>query len=313
MNGKMKWSVGIISMICIVLLISPACTAGLSALALKKKNTQPQQTSQSQYWGLLFAVGTYEGNPDAERPDMLEACDNLYNVLLDSPQYWQASNIHVLKESQCLLQNLIKELLWLKKNSKSEDYVLVYLTSHGYYLTKRGLPWDVPPKDEADGTDEFLYMYNGFTKWYGIIWDDLLNFFLSRIKCQGLCLIVDSCYSGGFNDHPIYAVDPNNQRTYTAKSFKESFVEDLSAENRIVLMSTEENTPSYGAFFSDFLAEGFSGAGDLNGNNDGVNSAEEAFEYAAPLTYWAVFFFTFEEQYPTISDGFPGEFPVTMS
>ena len=69
----------------------------------------------------------------------------------------------------------------------------------------KGLPLDLPPKDESDGMDEFLVMYNGFENPYCIIWDDWLNFFLSRIKCQGLCLIVDSCYSGGFNDKPMSA------------------------------------------------------------------------------------------------------------
>jgi hypothetical protein len=286
MNGKMKWSVGIISIICIILLISPACTAGLSSLALKKKNTQPQQTSQSQYWALLFAVGTYEGHPDKDRPSMLEACDALYDVLLDSPQYWQASNIHVQKGGQCYLQNLIKELLWLRKNSKSEDYVLIYLTTHGYYLTtKTGSPWDLPPKDEGDATDEFLYMYNGFSTWYGIIWDDLLNFFVSIIKCKGLCLIVDSCYSGGFNDLPL----------------------PIMKQQRFTAMSCQENEISFGSDFSDLLIIGFAGWADLAGNGDGINSAEEAFALAE---FWLELY---GAQHPTSTDSFAGEFPVTYS
>ena len=94
MNGRVKYSVGILSLICIILLISPACTAGVGSVALKKKDIQPKETSASQYWALLFAVGVYENAPDQDRPSMLEACDDLYNVLLASPQYWQTSNIH---------------------------------------------------------------------------------------------------------------------------------------------------------------------------------------------------------------------------
>ncbi|MCX6663860.1 MAG: hypothetical protein NTZ75_06390 [Euryarchaeota archaeon] len=60
-----------------------ACTAGLSSLILKKKNTQTQETTQSRYWALLFAVGVYENAPDADRPEMLQACDDLCNVLID--------------------------------------------------------------------------------------------------------------------------------------------------------------------------------------------------------------------------------------
>ena len=89
---------------------------------------------------------------------------------------------------------------------------LCIITTHGITFAKiNGSPWDLPPKDETDGADEFLVMYNGFNQWYGIIWDDLLNFFLSIIKCKGLCLIVDSCYSGGFNDLPL--MQSSNQKT----------------------------------------------------------------------------------------------------
>ena len=96
-------------------------------------------------------------------------------------------------------------------------------------------------------------MYNGFNKWYGIIWDDMLNFFLSIIKCKGLCLIVDSCYSGGFNDPPFGAIE---QDKYTAESFTKGFVEDLAAPGRVVLMSCQENEVSYGSDFSDLIISG---------------------------------------------------------
>jgi hypothetical protein len=305
MKRKMKWSVSIISFICVVLLVSPACTAGLSSLILKKKNTQTQETTQAQYWALLFAVGVYENAPNQDRPEMLQACDALYNVLTESPQFWQASNIHTVKGSQAILQNLIKELLWLRKNAKSEDYVLVYITTHGNHLTdSNDLPWDLPPKDEADGSDEILMMYNGFNNWYGIIWDDMLNFFLSNIKCKGLCLIIDSCYSGGFNDPPYNAVEQN---MYTAESFVNGFVEDVAAPGRVVLMSCQENEVSYGSYFSNLLISGFEGSADSEGNNDGVNSAEESFEWAE---YWLDLA---GNQHPTILNNFLGEFPVTYS
>ncbi len=286
MKRNMKLSVSIISILCVILMISPVCSAGASIFTVKQKNTQPQQTSASQYWGLLFAVGTYEGHPDQDRPTMLEACDSLYDTLLASPQYWQASNLHVLKGGQCYLQNLIKELLWLRKNSRSEDYVFIYLTSHGYYLTKsNGDAWDLPPKDETDGADEYLYMYNGFSDWYGIIWDDLLNFFVSLIKCKGLCLVVDSCYSGGFNDLPLPS---SNQQRYTA-------------------MSCRENELSYGSDFSDWFISGLSGWGDVGGNGDGITSAEEAFA-------WADFWVNLAgQQHPTFVDLYGGEMPLTYS
>ena len=293
MNGKIKLSVCIISFFCVVLMVSPACTAGMGSLSLKKKNIQNKEPTQAQYWALLFAVGEYENAPDQDRPSMLEACDNLYNVLLESPQYWQTSNIHVQKAGQCYLQSLIKELLWLRKSAKSEDYVFVYITTHGYYLTKQGLPWDLFPKEEPDGKDEFLFMYNGYSTNYGIIWDDLLNFFLSIIRCQGLCLVVDSCYSGGFNDRPVSIT---NQKRYTA-------------------MACQENEVSFGSDFSDLFIIGLQdGLADTNvgilgtsGNNDGIVSAQESFRFAQ---FWLNFL---GQQTPTEADLLGAEFPVTYA
>ena len=235
---------------------------------------------------------------------MIDAANNLYSTLLDSPNYWQADHIHMLTSSQATGKNLISELIWLAKNSKSTDYVLVYLTTHGGQLrTPKGLPWDLPPKDESDGMDEFLVMYNGFENPYCIIWDDLLNFFLSRIKCQGLCLIVDSCYSGGFNDQPM----TTGETKTAAEAYVHDFVHSLSGQNRVILMSCQENEVSFGADFSDYLISGFQGWADLFGNGDGINSAEESFTFAQ----WWVELNGY--QTPTIADYYPGEFPVTYN
>jgi hypothetical protein len=304
MNGKIKVGVVIVSIFCAVLLITPACSAGLFQQTMKKKNPENKATSQSQHWALLFAVGVYLNNPDADRPEMLEACDDLYDTLIDSPGYWQPDHIHTVKGSQATGQNLIKELLWLKNSASSEDYVVVYITTHGSPLRdQNGLPLDLPPKDEADGADELLVMYQGFDTWYSIIWDDLLNFFLSMIKCKGMCLIVDSCYSGGFNDPPM---DDMNME-YNAASFQKGFMQDVSAQGRVVLMSTQENTLSYGSIFANYLTLGFTGWADFFGNNDGINSAEEAFGFAQPMVQIE----TGGDENPTIYDGYPGEFPIT--
>lgn len=304
---KTKLIIGLVSMLCVVLMVSPICIAGPYALNVQKKNNDTLKPAQSQHWALLFAVGEYLNAPDKNRPEMLQACDNLYNTLLDSPWSWQPANIRTEKASQATLQNLLRDLQWLKQNSRSEDYVLVYITTHGGPMkTKQGLPIDLPPKDEADGADESLVMYNGFVQWYGFIWDDLLNFMLSRIQCKGLCLIVDSCYSGGFNDPPYQGI-PGKQ--YTAEEFTRGFMEDVAGQGRVTLMSTQEDGLSYGSYFSDYLTSGFSGWADIFGNVDGINSAEEAFAFAQPLTEWA----TQGNEVPTISDLYPGEFPVTTS
>ena len=143
-----------------------------------------QESKGTEYWALIFAVGVYLNAPAQDRPTMLQAADDLYDVLVESYQ-WQEDHIHKVKGGYCYLSRLLEELNWLAQNSDDDDMVIVYLTTHGNSLKDNGVPVDLPPKDEADGMDEILAMYDGFDNKYGYIWDDLLNFFLSRIKSRG--------------------------------------------------------------------------------------------------------------------------------
>ena len=311
-------------------------------------------TAGTEYWALLFAVGVYKNHPAQDRPSMLVAVENLYNVLLDSPQ-WKEEHIHKVTGSDCVRIRLIQELIWLRQNADHDDMVIVYLTTHGSpLLDLQGNPLDLPPKDEADGADEMLIMYDGFDNNFMFIWDDLLNFFLNRIKAKGLCLIVDSCYSGGFNDISVVkynsvpasqevenifgkgsnvmssrkttmgAIDDelitNEDNTFIKKDpnykleadlFTQGFVEDVAAQGRIVLMSSEEDTVSWGSHFSNFLISAcdIGNWADYFGNNDGINSAEEAFAYAKPRVEAA----TEGRQHPTMLDRYDGEYLMTYT
>jgi hypothetical protein len=324
-------------------------------------------TSETDYWALLFAVGVYKNHPDQDRPSMLAAVEDFYNLLLDSPQ-WQEDHIHKVTGSDCDRSRLIEELKWLGKNADSDDMVIVYLTTHGSPVKGINGYIDLPPKDEADGADEMLIMYEGFDKWHEFIWDDLLNFYLGKINSKGLCLIVDSCYSGGFNDvsvdssktvtayqkfsrkvnifdrlssvlasrktvigsffsnffrafkkaagnMPIFDIKPDLntdiKSNIESDLFSEGFVEDIGAQGRIVLMSSEEDTVSYGSYFSNFLISACDKGNwaDYFGNNDGINSAEEAFDYAKPRAEAA----TEGRQHPTILDLYDGEYLMTYT
>jgi hypothetical protein len=280
------------------------------------KNHESNQATEC--WALLVAVGVYYKHPDMNRESMLDAVDNLYSSLLDSPN-WQADHIHTLKGSQATTLNLIKELIWLILNEDSDDYSLVYITTHGGPLTRNGAPWDIPPKDEADGDDEVLAMYYGFER-YDHVTDDMLNFFFRLLKSKGLCVIIDSCYSGGFDDtiKNYNLIKSNEQNVVTKNSIARNFeavkytqgmVEELAAQGRIVLMSCGEEELSYNSYFSDYLTSGFNGWADFSGNLDGINSAEEAFDFAYPWTVIS----SNGNQHPTIADQFPGEFPITYN
>jgi hypothetical protein len=341
-------------------------------LDVQDKYISSHETSETEYWALLFAVGVYKNHPDQNRPSMLEAVEDLYDVILDSPQ-WQEDHIHKVTASDATLGRLIQELIWLIQNVDNDDMVIVYLTTHGSKLKdSEGNPKDLPPKDEADGADEILIMYDGFDNKYGFIWDDLLNFFLGKLESKGICLIVDSCYSGGFNDvsvgvdnynlvsasqdltgevnicsevsnvmssrkammgtlnpeliiedvnvlgnfhhnelesNPFLKIDPHYD--HEADLFTKGFVEDVAGQGRIVLMSSEEDSLSWGSHFSNFLISACDTGNwaDYFGNNDGINSAEEAFAYAKPRVEAA----TEGRQHPTMLDLYDGEYLMTYT
>jgi hypothetical protein len=308
----MKNTILIISIISIALLLTPICNAGLQRsnilneriIASSIKTNDCKTEDGTEYWALIFAVGVYKNHPDQDRPSMLEAADDLYDVLVDSPE-WQPDHIHKVTGSQATGQNLIQELIWLIQSDDTDDMSLIYITTHGSPLKDaNGLPIDLPPKDESDGADEILVMYAGFDTWHAFIWDDLLNFFISLLESKGVCLIVDSCFSGGFNDHPFEGLITG----YTAESFTKGIAEEIATQGRIVLMSCEEDEVSYGSQFSGLLIDGFWGLADLFGNGDGINSAEESFAYAK---FWLDLM---GQQHPTMVDLNPEEeFPVTSS
>ena len=106
---------------------------------------------------------------------------------------------------------------------------------------------------------------------------------LNQLKSNNVCLIVDSCYAGGFNDHW-------------------KLLKSAPEQNRVILMGSCEDELSYSGGFAPYLIDGLRGYADTNG--DGIVTAEEAFNYAQPRSV--------PQQTSTIYDGYPGELPLTM-
>jgi len=193
------------------------------------------------------------------------------------------------------------------KMEDGDDISLVFITTHGFPLANPdGSPYDIFPKDEDDGSDEGLVSYWGFVYNNLFIWDDQLNFLLNRLESEGVCLIVDSCYAGGFNDPPNWNMtDKNELQTFDEKKDEdtlkwiEGFGEDVKAQGRVVLMASREDEVSYSGGFTPYLIDGLRGFSDTN--DDGIITAEEAFYYTEPRTY---------RQHPTMFDGYDGELPI---
>jgi hypothetical protein len=265
-----------ISLFVVVILVGtllPTQNVPLQASSvIKSSNTGYER----QYWALLVGIGTYADHPEANRPDMILEVNDFQNLLLQSP-WWSADHIRKLTEENATVSNILAGFRWLYKMASADDVVVVYLSTHGMYL-----PFDLPPKDEADGLDEFLVSYWGFAYNTSFVTDDTINICLNKLKSNNVCLIVDSCYAGGFNDHW-------------------RLLKNRPAQNRVILMGSCEDELSYSGGFAPYLIDGFRGYADTN--QDGVVTAEEAFTYAQPRSIL--------RQNPTIYDGYPGELPLT--
>ena len=230
----------------------------------------------TQYWALVVGIGKYAENPEQNRPDMILEANDFRDLLLQTP-WWSADHIKLLTAENATRSNIIAGFRWLNKMASSDDVVVVCLSTHGNYL-----PFDIPPRDEADNADEMLVTYWGFSYNNSFIDDDQINIMLNQLKSNNVCLIVDSCYAGGFNDHW-------------------KLLKSAPEQHRVILMGSCEDEVAYSGGFAPYLIDGLRGYADTNG--DGIVTAEEAFNYIQPRSI--------PRQTPTIYDGYPGELPLT--
>jgi hypothetical protein len=233
--------------------------------------------ADAQYWALVVGIGTYADHPEDNRPDMISEANDFRNLLLQTP-WWSADHIMLLTEENATRSNIMAGFRWLNKMAGPDDVVVVYLSTHGNYL-----PFDLPPRDETDNADEMLVTYWGFAYNTSFITDDTINIQLNQLKSNNVCLIVDSCYAGGFNDHW-------------------KLLKSAPEQHRVILMGSCEDQLSYSGGFAPYLIDAFRGYADTNG--DGFVSAEEAFNYSEPRAV--------PRQTPTMYDGYPGELSITM-
>jgi hypothetical protein len=230
----------------------------------------------TQYWALVVGIGKYADSPESNRPDMIPEATDFRDLLLQT-SWWSTDHIKLITAENATRSNIIAGFRWLIKMASADDAVVVYLSTHGNYL-----PLELPPKDEADGLDEMLVTYWGFAYNTSFITDDTINILLNQLKSNNVCLIVDSCYAGGFNDHW-------------------KLLKSAPEQHRVIIMGSCEDELSYSGGFAPYLIDGLRGYADSN--RDGIVTAEEVFNYAQPRSN--------QQQHPTIYDGYPGEFPLT--
>jgi len=280
----------------------------------------------TEYWALLVGVSENMKKPwhNAENKVNEISTMDLYHQLLQS-NHWQPDHIRVLTGKNASWLNIYRGLQWLDEMDDEDDICFFYIATHGGQRT------DIYPKDEEDGLDEYLMVYDsdriyfpriGLTihipfKLFYLV-DDEISYLLSQLDAQGICAFFDTCYSGGFNDNPSDCVIAKKMHLVSSAAsaaspadWTKELARELAGPGRIVIAASSEGKLSQSYGFIHYFLEAFQGYGDTNSN--GVCTAEEAFSYAAPL-YKS--FCAREMNFvatPQIFDNYPEELPLAVS
>ncbi|MHB8105396.1 MAG: caspase family protein, partial [Dehalococcoidales bacterium] len=193
---------------------------------------------------------------------------NIYNEL--SP-VWGESHIRLLTNSQATKHNILAAIKWLADNAKADDTVLFSFSGHGDsggYFC----PYDTS-------------IYNTFSM---VSSPELSNSF-SPMESSKVIVIMDTCFAGEFQ--PI-----------------------LTKHGRVLLLGTSPN--EYGwettllgsSVFNYFIMQAFANFDTVDTNHDYELSAEEIFQYAAPLTSQYEINNEYDSiQHPTLDDQILGD------
>jgi len=198
---------------------------------------------------------------------------SFYTSLMGSSN-WKEENVIVLINEDSTKENIINALEELATKIDSNDIFVFSYQGHGSEVP------DEAPLDEEDGTDEIICPYD-ITKEDGelvnYITDDELNHYFSQINAKGMALIFESCLSGGLVGDEL----------------------DVDQENRVVIVSTLEDTIGKASFLIGFpMTFGLAIACNqkfmfhaTDKSDDGFISIEEAFNWAKPLIYAELAFY----------------------
>lgn len=185
-------------------------------------------------YSVIVGIDDYEKNGmDLHRPAEIAKC--IYESLSSKPG-WYEENIKLLTDKKATKQGIIDALDWLESVSTDEDVVVFTFAGHGSIVPDDNgderFDQVIVPQDAGDDYDDFIS-------------DDELNQELSEVKAKGMYIVIDSCFSGGFND--LGEKDTSEYNIFKKyNDFNFNFTSTLSkSENRVVFMSSLPSTATY--------------------------------------------------------------------
>ena len=245
-----------------------------------------------EYYALIAGCSEYKDKFNNLPKPPLKPFDDekmlyIYESLISSKN-WKKENIIVLLNEEATKKNITDTLQYFSGIITQNDIFLFQWCGHGSIIPDED--GDESFYDADDIYDEVICPYDMIwlnNTYQNFLTDDELDFYFSMIESKGMCLIFDSCLSGGL-------VSINDEYKNNIQDdfiwdlwFKKSGLTDIDGENRIIIMSTYSNYSSYASFSKGNILIYSLGASFnkpfLDDNNDGFISVEEAYQYAKPL------------------------------
>ncbi len=226
-----------------------------------------------QVWAFVAAVADYPGNMH----DLNYTDDDarLFTQVLQEHLKVPRSNIRMVLDGEVTRDGFCEGLDWLAEKVGRNDVAYIFFSGHGTHGPDDN-------GDEEDGQDEFLCLYDGNLR------DDDYGQSVSRIKCDRIIEITDTCFSGG-SARNIKSIAPTTRSALVhltdgfgpmewGLASREVVPEGvcLIAASQPDQTSQESSNLSQGVF-THFLAEGLTGDADADG--DGKVTVRELYQY----------------------------------
>jgi WD40 repeat protein len=198
-------------------------------------------------------------------------------------------------------RNILKELKELVDRTEADDLVLIYFSGHG--LQHEGEAYLLPENFEAEFPNRTALRSADLTR------------MINQMKAKKVVTIIDACHSGGIEVRAQGGKAGGKPLTLN-KQYHEAF---NTSAGKVVLHSCDVDEKSWELLdrsqgvFSKYLVDGLLGAADAEGDNDGVITIQEAYQYVHKQVVAYMRQDGRGKQTPVITGKLIGKMPLTVN
>ena len=164
-------------------------------------------------------------------------------------------------------RNILKELKKLVDRTEEDDLVLIYFSGHGFQ--HEGEAYLLPENFEAEFPNRTALRSADLTR------------MINQMKAKKVVTVIDACHSGGI-EVQLEGGKAGGEQLTLNEQYQQAF---NTSAGKVVLHSCDVDEKSWELLdrsqgvFSKYLVDGLLGAADAEGDNDGVITVPEAYQY----------------------------------